>query len=55
MTSCNQDISKTITAVNFNLEKKVIVFFRVIALCKFGHGKLDSQKLLTLGASNVDS
>ena len=35
--------------------KKIILFFLVIALCKFGHRKLDFSKPLQLGASNLVS
>ena len=35
--------------------KKNRFFFLVIAFCKFRHRKLDSQKLLQLGASNFVS
>ena len=51
MKFCNQDISKTITAASAHRRlsvyylvkflKKVIIFFRAIALCKSGHWKLE--------------
>ena len=61
MKYCNQDISKTITARSFKLAqlkadnerlpgenlKKIILFFLVIALCKFGHRKHDISKTIT--------
>ena len=71
--ACNQDISKTVGASSFDLglliednkkitwskfKKKVILFFLVIALCKFWHWKLlikISRKLLKLAASNMVS
>ena len=36
-------------------ENKTKISFLVIALCKFGHRKLDISKLLQLGASNLVS
>ena len=30
-----------------NLKKKLFYFFQVIALCKFGHRKLDISKTIT--------
>ena len=58
MTFCYQDTSKTLTARSFKLGKLIedisripgenlkiiILFFLVLALCKFGHRKLDISK-----------
>ena len=40
MKFCNQDISKTTTAMSFK-------FGQLIALCKFGHRKFDISKSIT--------
>ena len=64
MIFCNQDISKTITALSFKLgqlpgenKKKVILFFSSYCLLYvlLDIENLMSQKLLPLGASNLDS
>ena len=61
MKFCNQDISKTIATRSFKfaqliaeneitwlkLKKKIILYFLVIALCKFGHRKHDISKSVT--------
>ena len=72
MKSCQQDISKSIWARGLKLsqligdngkiiwlnKKKIILFFQVMALWKFGHFKLVkkiSRKLFELGAWNLVS
>ena len=57
MIFCNQDTWKTITAMSFKLGQltEEIMFFALLPFANLDIENLIPQKLLQLGASNLDS